>query len=211
MALETKIPPQPIYRVARLPDAWQPPDWSRASDGTFGNRFDDHEGYYRVLYASTQEVACFVETLACFRLDISFLAELQTIEGEDDFGRAGEVPRDWSDSRALGVGTAEGNYADICAAEWITYLRRKLASDCLRLGIRDFDASVLQNTSPRILTQLASRVVYELGFPGICYRSRYGHNSRIGLCLSRFGFGIQSHVRLRTIILHSWRPQTYLV
>ena len=53
MALETKTPPQPIYRVGRQPDAWRPPDWSRASaDGTFGNRFDDPESYYRVLYAS---------------------------------------------------------------------------------------------------------------------------------------------------------------
>jgi len=42
MALETKTPPQPIYRIGRRPDAWRPPDWSRASpDGTFGNRFDD--------------------------------------------------------------------------------------------------------------------------------------------------------------------------
>jgi hypothetical protein len=40
MAVETKTPPQPIYRIGRRPDAWRPPDWSRASaDGTFGNRF----------------------------------------------------------------------------------------------------------------------------------------------------------------------------
>jgi hypothetical protein len=44
MAVETKTPPQPIYRIGRRPDAWRPPDWSRASaDGTFGNRFDDPE------------------------------------------------------------------------------------------------------------------------------------------------------------------------
>ncbi|HEV2396254.1 MAG TPA: hypothetical protein VGS27_04900, partial [Candidatus Sulfotelmatobacter sp.] len=47
-------------------------DWSRAnSDGTFGNRFDDPEGYYRVLYAASQKLSCFLETLARFRPDLS--------------------------------------------------------------------------------------------------------------------------------------------
>jgi len=86
MALETKTPPQPIYRIGRQPDAWRPPDWSRASaDGTFGNRFDDPESYYRVLYASSQEVSCFIETLARYRPDLTLLAELEAIEGDNDF------------------------------------------------------------------------------------------------------------------------------
>src|SRR5271165_4463630 len=68
MARETKTPPQPIYRIGRQPDAWRPPDWSRASaDGTFGNRFDDPESYYRVLYASSHEVSCSIETPALTR------------------------------------------------------------------------------------------------------------------------------------------------
>ena len=29
LALEARIPPQPIFRIGRQPDAWQPPDWSR--------------------------------------------------------------------------------------------------------------------------------------------------------------------------------------
>ena len=57
--------------MARYPDAWQLPDWSRAKDGTFGNRFDDPESEYRVLYASSQQVSCFVETLARFRPDLA--------------------------------------------------------------------------------------------------------------------------------------------
>lgn len=176
MALETKVPPQPIYRVGRQPDAWQAPDWSRASpDGTFGNRFDDPESYYRVLYASSQEVSCFVETLSRFRPDLTLLAELQAIEGEDDFLPLGKVPPDWCANRMLGTASAEGSYAEICGGEWITHLRRRLASECLRLGITDLDASVLQSGSPRRITQLASLVVHELGFSGIYYRSRYSH------------------------------------
>ncbi|MFY9673205.1 MAG: RES domain-containing protein [Terriglobales bacterium] len=177
MALETKTPTQPIYRVGRWPDAWQPPDWSRASpDGTFGNRFDDPESYYRLLYASSQEVACFIETLARFRPDLTLLAELQAIEGEDDFYPSGEVPAGWRANRVLGTASAAGDYAEICGAEWITLLRRKLASECLSLGINDLDVSVLQSGSLRRITQLASHIAYECGLSGIYYRSRYGSN-----------------------------------
>lgn len=88
--LDTKTPTAPLFRLGRKPDPWNPPDWSRAlSDGTFGNRFDDPQGNYRVLYAATQRVSCFVETLARFRLDFSLIAELQAIAGQDDYGAAG--------------------------------------------------------------------------------------------------------------------------
>jgi hypothetical protein len=177
MALETKSPPRPIYRIGRKPDPWLGPDWSRvSSDGTFGNRFDDPESYYRVLYASSQQVSCYIETLARFRPDLSLLAELREISGEDDFFPAGQVPLDWTTNRLIGTASVDGNYASIYASEWITFLRRKLATECLRLGIRDLDTSVLQAGAPRQITQLASRVVYELGLPGICYPSRYGHD-----------------------------------
>ena len=44
-----------IYRVGRRPDAWAWPAWTYAhEDGTFGSRFDDPRGEYRVLYASSQ-------------------------------------------------------------------------------------------------------------------------------------------------------------
>jgi hypothetical protein len=176
LALEIRTPSQSIYRVARQPDAWQLPDWSRAKDGTFGNRFDDPESDYRVLYAASQEVSCYVETLARFRPDLTLLEELKEIEGDDDFLPIGEVPLNWCEIRVIGTASAEGNYADIYSAEWIALLRRKLVSDCLRLGLRDLDASALQNSSPRTLTQLVSRIVYDMGLAGVYYRSRYGHD-----------------------------------
>lgn len=176
MALEIRTPTESIHRVARYPDAWQLPDWSRAKDGTFGNRFDDPESDYRVLYAASQEVSCYVETLARFRPDLTLMEELREIEGDDDFLPVGEVPLEWCANRVIGTASAEGNYADIYALEWIALLRRKLVSDCLRMGLRDLDASGLQNSSPRTLTQLVSRVVYDMGLAGVYYRSRYGHN-----------------------------------
>jgi hypothetical protein len=108
--LETKTPRDTIFRVARKPDPWQPPDWSLANpDGTFGNRFDDPEGYYRVLYAASQKLSCFLETLARYRPDPSLLAELNRIDGENDFFPLGCVPRERCAERLLGSASAEGN------------------------------------------------------------------------------------------------------
>ena len=175
--LDGKRAPDTIYRIARRPDPWQPPDWSRANpDGTFGNRFDDPEGYYRVIYASSQKLSCFLETLARFRADLSLLAELNEIEGENDFFPLGTVPREWCDERLIGSAHAEGNYADTYGAEWIAYLRHRLAGECLRLGLNDVDASLLQRSAPRRLTQLASLEARRQGFDGIYYRSRHGHD-----------------------------------
>lgn len=166
-----------IYRLGRKPDPWSVPDWASAGpDGTFGNRFDDPEGTYRVLYASSQRIGCFVETLARFRVDPKLLAELADIEGENDYVPLGEVPLEWIEKRMIGVATAGGEYADVCSSEWISRLRIVLASYLGRLGIDDLDASALQMTVPRRFTQLVSRVVFSEGFAGIYYRSKYGHD-----------------------------------
>jgi len=54
MDLESKRPAGPLFRVGGDDDAWAVPDWACAKeDGTFGNRFDDPMGVYRVLYASS--------------------------------------------------------------------------------------------------------------------------------------------------------------
>ena len=175
--LETTTPTAPLFRLGRRPDPWEPPDWSRAqSDGTFGNRWDDPTGYYRVLYASSQRLSCFVETLARFRHDLSLLAELEEIAGENDYVPVGHVPREWRDTRLLGTCIAQGNYADIYAARWVGHLRQTLASECMKLGLEDLDVSVLQQGKPRRLTQLSSLEVYKAGLNGIYYRSRYGHD-----------------------------------
>jgi hypothetical protein len=174
---EARQAPNALFRIGRQPDPWQPPDWSRASpDGTFGNRFDDPQGNYRVLYAASQELSCYVEPLARFRLDLALLAELKEIEGDDDFFPLGEVPNEWCEGRLLGTASANGDYADIYASDWVAFLRANLASECLRLGVSDLDAAVLQNYSPRRITQLASLRIYERGFSGIYYRSRFGHD-----------------------------------
>ena len=76
----------------------------------------------------------------------------------------------------MGVATASGEYVDICSSQWISRLRAALAGHLVRFGAEDLDASVLQMTAPRGLTQLASRVVFSEGMAGIYYRSKYGHD-----------------------------------
>jgi len=172
--LETRKPPAPLYRVGRKPDAWQPPDWSRAhADGTFGNRFDDPEGYYRVLYAASQRLSCFLETLARFRRDPSLIAELREISGPDDFLPPGRVPADWCESRVIGAAQVSGGYADVCAGEWIGFLGERLGKASRRLRIGELNAEILYRGTARRITQLVSLQVYKLNYPGIYYRSRY--------------------------------------
>ena len=91
--LDEATPVGAIYRVGREPDAWELPDWRFATGEppTFGMRFDDAEGEYRVLYAGSSELACFVETTATYRLDAVLEAALGDIEVDEDDREAGEV------------------------------------------------------------------------------------------------------------------------
>ena len=82
--IEAVSPAAPVHRLARRPDPWAWPDWAYADpDGTFGNRYDDPRGEYRVLYASTERVGAFVETLARFRPDPELVAALETIDDHE--------------------------------------------------------------------------------------------------------------------------------
>ena len=178
MNLESRRPSGPLFRVGRDRDAWAVPDWAYArEDRTFGNRFDDPMGVYRVLNASSQRLGCFVETLARFRVDVSFVAELALMEnGEDDFTAFGSVRRTWLKGRCIGSANVDGEYADIYSLEWVGHLRVALAEIALKLGMEDIDLSSLERAEPRLLTQRAGRIAFELGFAGVFYLSRYGHS-----------------------------------
>jgi len=146
-------------------------------DGTFGSRFDDPEATYRVLYASSDRFGCYLETLARFRPDLSLLAELAQIEGENDFHPLGNVPPEWAEVRVVGAAFHYGSYADVYSSDWIGILRKELAGFWIAFGFAELDAGALQPTS-RPLTQRVSRVVFNNGFDGIHYCSRFGHDVR---------------------------------
>jgi hypothetical protein len=190
--------PGVIYRLGRKPDPWSVPDWASAGpDGTFGNRFDDPEGMYRVLYASSQRLGCFLETLGRFRVDPKLLSELAEIEGDDDYCPLGQVPLEWVEKRMMGVAATGGEYADVCSSEWIGRLRIGLSGHLEKFGFHDLDASVLQMTAPRSLTQLVSRVVFSEGWAGIYYRSKYGHDLENWALFEPFQISIRNSESIR--------------
>ena len=123
---------------------------------------------------------------------------MSEIEGEDDFWLAGEVPTEWIENRIIGVTTSEGEYADICSSEWIRTLGRKLAPHLKQFGVRDLDASVLQQTAPRAVTQLVSRILFQNGSTGIYYRSMWGHDIENWALFDPFRISIQDSESIRS-------------
>jgi RES domain len=184
--IDAAAPDGPLHRVGRLPDAWVWPDWSHAGpDGTFGSRFDDPRGEYRVLYASSARRGAYVEVLARFRADPAVEAGLDEIEaepGEDDEGpRPGQLPSEWLASHAVGTARADGAFAAVGSARSLAYLRDRLADRALHYGIDELDAAAIRRARPRAFTQELSRLVFECAdhagrpqFVGIAYRSRLG-------------------------------------
>jgi len=176
-----------LQRVGRLPDPWAWPDWSNAaSDGTFGNRYDDPQSSYRVLYAASNRLGAFVEVLARFRPDPHVLKELQDIAGDEDrFMLPGQLDISWLVHRRLGEATVSGHFADIGHSESLARLRTDLAPRMVHFGVHDLDASTIRLSVPRRLTQEISRHIYEQtsrsgrrAFDGISYLSRLGDEFR---------------------------------
>jgi hypothetical protein len=120
-------------------------------------------------------LSCYIETLARFRPDQKLKKELAAIQGEDDFQPIGYIAADWFDDRYIGKASVQGRYADLYTAKWVSQLFPHLQPQCIELGLPEFDLSVLMQAQKRIITQMASNYVNELGsFAGIFYSSRYG-------------------------------------
>jgi hypothetical protein len=157
------ISPGRLYRVGRAPDPWAWPDWSNAAaDGTFGNRWDDPESAYRVLYAASERLGAFVEVLARFRPDPHVLEELQKIEGEDErVFPPGRLNVGWLERRRLGEASVGGRFVDVGHSESLAKIRRDLVHRVVHYRLLDLDASTIRLSVPRRFTQEISRYVYE--------------------------------------------------
>jgi hypothetical protein len=95
LRFDTEPAPDVLFRVARKPDVWKWTDLKYTGQG----RWDDPEGCYRVLYASTSAFGAYLEKLAQFRPDLELLAELGTIRANDRMAPktapAGTLPSGW--------------------------------------------------------------------------------------------------------------------
>jgi hypothetical protein len=174
-----------LHRIGRAPDAWVWPDWAFAGDdGTFGNRYDDPEGDYRVLYASSSRLGALLEVLARYRADPVLVAEYAQITLEDSDHPTippGIVPRDWPARRHIGTATHPGPFADVGHSDSLAHLRTAMAGRLLHHGLDDLDAGDLRRRAPRAFTQELSRYVFEHGVDvdgdpvaGVRYLSRLG-------------------------------------
>lgn len=191
-ALTATRPVAELYRVGRCPDAWAWPAWEYAGeDGTFGNRYDDPRGEYRELYASSQRVGAFIETLAGFRVDVELLAAYEEItEAPEDAAGfptilPGVVPAAWRSTRVIGEAKHDGAFADLGTSNSLAHLRTALAPRLAAYGLEDLDGGDLRRRAPRAFTQEVSRYVFEHGVSeaeeplvGICYLSRLGDDIR---------------------------------
>lgn len=184
-ALAEVAPPEPLFRLGRGPDPWAWVPWEYAlPDGTFGNRWDDPLGLYRVLYASSQRLGIFIECLARFRPDPAVVAGLDAIEDQDAPGpqalAPGHVPRSWLDNRRVGRASVNGQFVAIGRSESLSWLREQMADRVIHYGIRDLDGAAIRSSVPRRFTQEISRRVFEIAangrrrYEGIAYQSRLG-------------------------------------
>jgi hypothetical protein len=185
--LQSIAPRGRLHRVAHAPDPWAWPDWSHAAaDGTFGNRYDDPQSVYRVLYASSDRLGAFVEVLARFRPDPHVVRGLREIRGDDARALApGELDASWLERRRLGEALVRGRFADIGHSRSLARLRRDLAPRIRHHRLSDLDAAAIRLSAPRRFTQEVSRYVYEQtatagrrAFDGIAYLSRLGDELR---------------------------------
>jgi hypothetical protein len=140
-----------------------------------------------VLYATSERVGAFVETLARYRADPAIVAEYaeMVIEPEDSERyptiAPAVVPADWCSSRTIGSAHHDGSFADIGQSSSLAELRIALASRLVHYGLDDVDAGDVRRRAPRAFTQEISRYVFERGVTeegepllGIRYLSRLG-------------------------------------
>lgn len=169
---EAPTPLDELFRIARgSPFAW--PAWEYIG----GNRFDDPQNRYRVLYLAGERRTCFLETLAALRPKTAYLAKLREMPDGDranDVIEGGFVARDWYLTRHIGRVRLIGHqrWLDFRSLETRETLRRELAPELLRHGFEDLDAGDAL-TRNYALTQIVSRWAYEQAFQGIAYTSRF--------------------------------------
>ena len=183
--LDAVSPSAELYRVGRFPDPWRWPDWSFARGDTFGNRWDDPESAYRVLYCSSQRLACFLETIGRFPKDPAIeegLAEIELEPNEVDHAVSPGVlvVADWISKRRIGRGVVQGSFAGVGTSASLAYLHNKVTELLRKFNLEELDGAAIRSEH-RELTQRISRIVFECSttggrrqFDGIQYLSRYG-------------------------------------
>lgn len=183
-----------VWRVGYKPEPWAWVDWRWATDGRFGNRWDDRDGNFRTIYAGSTLLACLLELLADFRPDPLIASDLDDVREDDEddamypTSKAGELDPTWLDSRAAGYGRLSGRFCSITTAESIATLHPQFVSLALHLGLKDFDAAALKDGRARHLTRSLTTYLHDridLGLHGINFASRHGDDLELWAIFER--------------------------
>lgn len=175
--LEADSPSEPLFHIGRNPDPFAWTEWRFVGAG----RFDDprQPRTFRVLYATEQRLAAFVETLQKWRPSIDALAALENVVPHPAIAGTvehipGTIPADWHLKRSLGTLRLlpDQRWLDLREHESRETLRMQLAPMLQQLGLDDFDLSDALSRN-RHLTQTISRFAFDEGFQGIAYKSRF--------------------------------------
>jgi hypothetical protein len=171
------------YRIARKPGTWEWPDWQYVADD--GNRWDDPQKIYRVLYTSSSILGCFLEVLARFRPNPNLIEAFDEILENDDHlpltEEPGTVPMEWLNARRLAEAPdIQGTFAALGHSESLACLNRDLVGLVKAHGLEELDGAAIRQKAPRALTQAISAYVYNSvtsagsQYAGIYYLSRWG-------------------------------------
>lgn len=170
-----------VYRVARRNhEVFAPADWEFCGEG----RFDDPSepgthlplGRFRTIYCATDRIGALGEVLGARGASVVRMMQNLLDNTDDDESPAdslggtfdpqdplrGLITEEWRSSRHIGHTYLDSTlrFADITTASTLQHLRRVLASDVVRLKVKDLDLSSV--TGPqRELTQLCARYIYE--------------------------------------------------
>lgn len=145
-----------------------------------GNRFDIVG--VGVLYAATEPVGAFAESLAGFRPSSSLLAKMAQHESDSGQAAAGEVARSWRLGRRLRSLRLNDPlpFIDVDDPTTHTFLTRKMAEQLSALGVSNLDVSTVRGPS-RVLTRAMAAWAFaqedrdEPVYGGIRYGSRLGN------------------------------------
>lgn len=134
-------PPRRIYRLGYGSDAWEWPPHEFVGNG----RWDDPDGRYRVLYASSERLGPFVETMGDFETDPYLEAVWLQIDGEDEATGPGQAPSDWLKvHRVFGTAAVKGPFAASARTRSLRFFQDRLGSFAAIHGFAVIDAAAIR-------------------------------------------------------------------
>jgi hypothetical protein len=167
---ETAECPPIIYRVGRAaaPLKFSEIDPLDAALHNVGNRFDVVGS--GVLYAATEKVGAYKETIASLRTAPSSLK--YAADSTEHFMNLGSIPRDWRDGRRMvSFGLREPlPFLDVEQDATLSHLTIAMAKELQDLGITTLDSGLIRGSN-RLLTRASGRTLQSTITTRLCTRA----------------------------------------